>query len=79
MNAPTIHERARWAKNALAVFTAETSNGGHPDTMHPDDVESAITDLICDLMYFAEQQGFGPIAVIDLAFEHYEVETEPPV
>lgn len=50
---PTNVQRAQWAKNALAVFTAETYGGDEPDTMHPGDLEDAIADLICDLMHFA--------------------------
>jgi hypothetical protein len=30
MSEPTIQDRARWARNALAVFTAETFSGDHP-------------------------------------------------
>ena len=47
---PTNAERAQWARNALAVFTAETYSGDHPDTMDAGDLESAISDLICDLL-----------------------------
>ena len=50
---PTNVERAEWARNALATFTAETYSGDHPSTMHTDDLGSAIGDLICDLLHFA--------------------------
>ncbi len=50
---PTNIQRALWAKAALAVFTAETYNGEYPDSMDADDYESAITDLICDLLHLA--------------------------
>ena len=50
---PTNLQRAQWAKNALAVFTAETYSGDQPDTMHPDDLETAIGDLISDLLHLA--------------------------
>jgi hypothetical protein len=50
---PTNVQRALWAKVALAVFTAATYSGDHPDTMHRDDLETAICDLICDLLHFA--------------------------
>lgn len=53
---PTNAQRAQWAKNALAVFTSETYSGDHPDTMHPGDLETAIGDLICDLLHFARYQ-----------------------
>jgi hypothetical protein len=54
---PTNTDRAEWAKNALAVFTAETYSGDHPDTMDPGDLETAIQDLISDLIHFASQKG----------------------
>ena len=50
---PTNSERAQWAKNALAVFTAETYSGNHPDMMHTEDFDSAIGDLMCDLLHLA--------------------------
>lgn len=50
---PTNFQRAEWAKAALAVFTAETYAGAHPETMHREDLEDAISDLICDLLHFA--------------------------
>jgi hypothetical protein len=50
---PTNVQRAQWAKAALAVFTAETYSGDHPDTMDSADLETAIADLICDLLHFA--------------------------
>ena len=50
---PTNVQRAQWAKNALAVFTAETYGGDEPDRMHPGDLEDAIADLICDLLHLA--------------------------
>ncbi len=50
---PTNLQRAEWAKAALTVFTAETYGGDHPDTMDSGDLETAISDLICDLLHFA--------------------------
>lgn len=49
---PTNVQRAQWAKAALAVFTAETY-GDDLESIHPDDMETAISDLICDLLHFA--------------------------
>ncbi len=74
MSEPTNQERARWARDALAVFTAETFSGDHPDTMHRDDLECAIGDLICDLMHFAIQQGFDPQERVEAARSHYAIE-----
>jgi hypothetical protein len=50
---PNNIDRALWAKNALIVFTSETYSGDHPDTMHPDDLQSAVGDLITDLLHYA--------------------------
>ena len=61
---PTNRDRARWARDALAVFTAETFSGDHPDTMHRDDLECAIGDLIADLLHLAQQKGFDPQAIL---------------
>lgn len=60
---PTNADRAAWAKAALIPFTAETYSGDHPDTMHPQDLDSAIGDLICDLMHFAQQRGMDAQAI----------------
>ena len=73
-NDPTNAKRAQWAKNALAVFTAETFSGDHPDTMERDDLECAISDLICDVMHYARQQGFDIATIVQLAFGHFGFE-----
>lgn len=74
MSEPTNQDRAGWAKDALAVFTAETFSGDHPDTMHRDDLECAISDLICDLLHFAEQKGFDPQAILEQGNAHFKTE-----
>jgi hypothetical protein len=71
---PTNADRARWAKNALAVFAAETFSGDHPDTMERDDLECSIGDLICDLLHYARQQGFDTGSMIQTACGHYGFE-----
>lgn len=75
MSEPTNQDRARWARNALTVFTAETFSGDHPDTMDRDDLECALADLICDLLHFADQQGFDPQMILEQGSGHYAVET----
>lgn len=75
MSGPTNAERAEWALNALAMFTAETFGGEHPDAMHDDDLEAAVTDLICDLLHLAECNGFDPQRVVERANSHYRTET----
>ena len=71
MTAPTNKDRARWARDALAVFTAETFGGDHPSTMNRDDLECAVADLICDLLHFAAQQGFDPQVVLEHGNAHF--------
>ncbi len=68
---PTNADRAQWAKNALAVFTAETFSGDHPDTMERNDLICAIVDLMCDLLHYARQQGLDLGAIAQQAFGHF--------
>lgn len=74
MSEPTNQERARWARDALAVFTEETFGGDHPDAMHRDDLECAIGDLICDLLHFADQMSFDPQTILERGNAHYKTE-----
>jgi hypothetical protein len=74
MTNPTNQDRARWARDALAVFTAETFSGDHPDTMHRADLECAIGDLICDLLHFADQRGFDPQIILEHGNAHFVTE-----
>ncbi len=74
MSEPTNRDRARWARNALAGFTAETFSGDDPDTMDRDDLECAIGDLICDLLHFAGQQGFDPQVILEQGNAHFKTE-----
>ena len=76
LNEPTNMQRAQWAENALSVFTEQTYGGDRPDTMHPGDLEDAVTDLICDLLHFARlHPGMEPAAVHARALMHFEEET----
>lgn len=76
---PTNHDRAGWAREALVAFTATTYGGDHPDTMHLGDLESAIHDLIADLLHYARQRGFEPGDVITRACYHFECELREEV
>jgi len=68
---PTNVQRAQWAKAALAVFTAETYSGDHPDTMDPGDLETAI----CDLMHFAQlDAGLDGVEIHARALSLFEQE-----
>lgn len=71
---PTNADRAAWAKNALAVFTAETYSADHPDTMHPGDLESAVGDLIADLLHLAACKDMDVRAIHGHALDMFEQE-----
>jgi len=73
-NEPTNADRAAWARNALAVFTAETFGGDHPDRMQRDDLESAVGDLIADLLHYALQQRFDAGSIMQSACGHFGCE-----
>lgn len=73
-NEPTNADRAAWAKDALAVFTAATFTGGHPDRMDRDDLECATGDLIADLLHYAVQQGFDAGSIMRSACGHFGFE-----
>jgi hypothetical protein len=73
-NQPTNEARALWAKEALAVFTATTFNGDHPDAMNGLDLECAIGDLVCDLLHYARQQGLDPRSILQQACNHFAFE-----
>lgn len=74
MSEPTNRDRARWAGDALAVFTDETFSGDHPDTMHRGDLECAIADLICDLLHLAHEKGFDPQVILEQGNAHFKTE-----
>ena len=78
MSEPTNQDRASWARAALAVFTAATFSGDHPATMDHDDLECAVGDLICDLLHFAEQHGFDPVAILQRTIANFLVERSLP-
>ena len=57
--------RAVWAGVALAAFTQETQC----------DFEDSLGDLLCDLMHWADHQGFDFEAALFRARGHYAEET----
>ncbi|MGL4465723.1 MAG: hypothetical protein ACRC1K_26530 [Planctomycetia bacterium] len=59
--------RAEWAGYALAAFVSQT--GTDPD--------SAVADLLCDLMHLADREGTVFAADLERARMHYEAETQP--
>jgi len=71
---PTNGRRAQLAKDALAVFTASTLSGDHPDTMDRGDLECSIGDLISDLLHYARQQEFDVGGILQQACGHFALE-----
>ena len=73
---PTNSPFTEWARIALAVFTSHA--GVHPDNMRPDDLESAIGDLICALLHLAARKSMD--ARVDIyahALEHVRERSWP--
>ena len=60
---PTSHERAELAERAVRSFVGTVFKGRSPTTLHHDDLTDAMSDLICDLMHYANQQGLSLPAV----------------
>lgn len=78
---PMNKQRADWSKSALEIFTKETFAGDEPDDMHPEDLENAVQDLICDLLHYANQNiitGQTPAQVHARALSMYEEELAEP-
>jgi hypothetical protein len=73
-NEPTNANRAQWAKDALAVFTAVTFSGDHPSSMNREDLECAIGDLVCNLLHYARQQEFDARSILQQACNHFAFE-----
>lgn len=71
---PTNADRAEWAKHALATFIARTYGGDHPDTMDRGDLETAVGDLIADLLHYTNQKGFDSDEILRSARFHFEAE-----
>jgi hypothetical protein len=71
---PSNEDRAGWARTALTAFVAEVYRAKELSAMHRDDLEDAVTDLICDLLHFADQNGLSAEAIEARARWHYEAE-----
>ena len=69
----TNYDRAAWAAKALAAFTGENGSD-HPGLLSPIDLQSAITDLMADLLHFAHIQGFDAARIAVRASTHFEYE-----
>lgn len=58
-------DRASWADKAISAFRAATGT----------DREDALSDLLADLMHWADRAGYGFDEALDRARSHYEAET----
>ena len=65
----TNADRAVWARRALATLQKET---GLTDG---DGLDTALTDLLCDLMHFCDQHGLQFDRNLLRAQMHYSAET----
>ena len=79
---PMNVKRARWARNALAVFTTETYGGRSPDQMNHGDLQTAVQDLVTDLLHFWNQrrkrQDPTPLHLLDRSAWVYDDEIRRP-
>lgn len=71
---PDNKDRAEWAQAALVAFTTNVNFGRTPDELEDGDHADAVADLICDLLHYAEQQGFDPEALLAQAKINFEFE-----
>lgn len=67
--------RAAWAEAALETFVSESRHDDKElSDLLPGDRENAIGDLICDLLHYAEQQGFDTGLILSDAENMFEEE-----
>lgn len=71
---PDNQDRAEWAEAALVAFTTNVNYGRTPADLDDGDRADAVADLICDLLHYAEQQGFDPEALLAQAKINFEFE-----
>lgn len=86
INKVTNHDRAMWAMNAVAAYTAVTRSrddakkiaryldAAELDALGVDWGIELIGDLICDLLHLAEANGIVADEVIIQGRMHYEAE-----
>jgi hypothetical protein len=63
------NDRAKWAEAAIKEFERETGT----------DREDGLADLLCDLMHWADRNGFDFAAEMNQAAYHYDAETKGEV
>lgn len=71
----TNRERALVAENALDTFTHQTYGGRDAAELNDEDRQTALSDLLCDLMHYARQQGFEFDIELSIARRHHAVES----
>jgi len=67
---PDNQERADWAKRALITFAADTGLDMEEEP------ETAISDLLADLMHLARQMGLDWDQAMETATMNYDAEVE---
>lgn len=59
--------RARWAARALVAFAEHLADG----TLTGEEPETALVDLLADLLHLADALGQEPADLLELAVAHY--------
>ena len=67
-------QRASFAAEALDIFCRETYGGRSFGALPTGDRETAIADLVCDLLHLANLQGFEIESILRQADLHYQAE-----
>lgn len=76
MITPTNATRAEWAEQALNTFTNNVNYCRSSAELEPGDRADAISDLICDLLHYAVEQGFDPERLLAQAKMNFDFEQE---
>ena len=73
MSGPNNAKRAQWAENALDVFILEVFSGP-TETLHPEDLKDAVSDLIADLLHYARLNDMDVEAILRQSRGNFEEE-----
>lgn len=68
-------ERARRARRALSTYTREVHDGAPAPTLCRADRETALADLICDLMHYAHWEEFDFGRALNRGQYHFDIES----
>jgi hypothetical protein len=74
-NEPTNSDRAAWARRTLATFVM-AMGGTTISELDPLDFNDAISDLICDLLHLADQNGLDPEIITGQALSNFDAELD---